>query len=110
MMEEITIMQLPLYEEADYLYHVVLEKTSYTLRFFYNLREESWSLDISFSDGEPIIKSVRLIPNFPILADKPMPFTGYFSLVAKPQEQNETITNPFDLWKYYELYYVYLSN
>ena len=109
-MSEPVLLKLPLFEEPDYRYHVVLENISYSLRFYYNLRQESWALDISYSDGEPIIKSVRVVPNFPMLADEPTPFSGYFALIPRPREQNETIINPYDLWKYYELYYVYLPN
>lgn len=109
-MEEHIFLTLPLFEDADYRYHVVLEKISYLLRFYYNTRQESWAMDVNYSDGEPIVKSVRLVPNFPLLFDSPYPFSGYFLLSAKPREENETIINPFDLWKYYELQYVYIPS
>jgi hypothetical protein len=38
-----------------------------------------------------------------------MPFTGFFYLESVGKEQNETVENPFEIWKYYKLFYGYIE-
>ena len=39
------VLELPLYNEADYEYDTTLNGVSYTIRMFYCERNQSWYLD-----------------------------------------------------------------
>lgn len=98
-------LSLPLYPDSDYFYTVALEKVAYRIRLYYNLRKKAWAMDVRFANGEPIALGVSLIPNYPVLIDHEMPFSGFFYLESRGKEVNETIDNPFEIWKYYKFYY-----
>lgn len=98
---------LPLYPDADYIYTVAIEKVAYRIRLYYNIRKQSWVLDIRYASGDPVALGVSLVPNYPVLIDHEMPFSGFFYLESKGREDNETINNPFEIWKYYRFYYGY---
>lgn len=104
-----TYLVLPLHKDPDYYYVVNLEGIAYKLRFYYNTKEKVWALDVRYANNDPIMMSVPLIPNYPIFQDYEMPFSGFFYLGAVGKEQNETTNNPFEIWKYYKLYYGYLE-
>lgn len=44
-----------------------LDGVLYQLALRYNERAESWSLDLFTVDGEPLLLSVRLVPNWNLL-------------------------------------------
>jgi hypothetical protein len=97
---------LPLYEESDYFYNVTIERVSYRFRFYYNERMKQWILDIYLSDKTPIILGVCLVPSYPMLYDYLDVFNGFLWLSPIGGNKNETISNPFELSKYYNLYYI----
>ena len=45
------VLELPLYNEPDYSYDVSLNRTSYTIRMFYNERSRSWHMDLQDQEG-----------------------------------------------------------
>ena len=96
---------LPLYNSSDYQYTFTLERVSYKFRFYYNERMRQWIMDIRLSDGTPVVLGTALVPYHPIGFDYITPFTGFFWLEAIGEDQNETISNPYDLSKYYRLFY-----
>jgi hypothetical protein len=103
----IQYVNLPLYDEEDYFYYVPLERTSYKLRIYYNSRIQGWILDLMEGNDEPIVMGMALVPNYPIAGDYLTSLTGFFWLEAIGAEKNETIINPYELWKYYRLFYIY---
>ena len=102
-------LRLPLFQESDYFYTVPLEGIAYKIRLYYNVKLEAWTMDISFANGEKIVCGVKVIPEYPMLIDHEMPFSGFFVLAPIGKNQNETKNNPYDLWKYYNLFYGYVD-
>lgn len=98
---------LPLHSEEDYTYNVSLEGNAYNLRFYYNNRMEKWIFDLSYANGDPIILGTPLVPNYELLIYYITPLSGMFYLEPIGKNQNETIINPFELWKYYNFFYIY---
>ena len=96
---------LPLYESADYFYNVSLENVSYRLRFYYSERIKQWIFDIRFADKTPVVLGEALVPLHPIGLDYITEFTGFFWLEPIGELKNETISNPYELSKYYRLFY-----
>ena len=107
MEDDYTYLILPLYEDPDYYYTVPLENVAYKIRFYYNTRAERWVMDVRYADNEPIILNSAVLPNYPMLADYPLPFSGFFLLNPKTEEINQVTSNPYEIWKYYELLYCY---
>jgi hypothetical protein len=104
---ESNFIELPLFDDIDYEYTVALEAVAYRLRFYYNARNESWALDISFADGVPITLGNRVLPGYPMTIDDTKPYSGFLYLEPIGEEDNETISNPYEIWKYYRLIYAY---
>lgn len=100
-------LTLPLYPDPDYIYTVAIERIAYRIRLCFNIRSQSWSMDIRYASGDPVALGVSLVPNYPVLIDHEMPFSGFFYLESKGKEANETVNNPFEIWKYYNFYYGY---
>lgn len=96
---------LPLYPDPDYTYVTTIEQIAYRLRFCFNIREQTWFLDVRYANNDPIALGVALIPNYPVLIDHDTPFSGFFYLSSIGEEKNQTVQNPYEIWKYYELYY-----
>lgn len=101
-------VNLTLYNHPNYSFTCSLEDRSYRIRLYYNERMASWVIDLSYSDRTPIILGQRLTPQFPLFLDYNLSgLSGYFHLVPIGKDQNYTSINPLELYRYYELYYVY---
>lgn len=106
-MIEAAYTTIPLYQTPDYRYYVSLEKVSYQIRFYYNERAERWIVDLSYSSGEPIVLGAALVSQYPMFYDYDLDMNGFFWLEPIGKSKNETISNPYEIDKYYRLYYVF---
>lgn len=104
-MENLEVLKLELYDLPDYSYVVPLDGTAYKLRFFFNTRAEAWVLEVYLADNTPVSLNNRLIENSEILKESHT-MQGYFKLVPLVREQNRAIESPYEIWKYYGLFYV----
>lgn len=102
-------VQLPLYSDQDYTYSVALEGQSYRIRITYNSVMQLYTMQVSDSDGNPIISGLGLVPEYPIGADYIIgSTTGNFILLPKANKDVESYkTYPDQIHKYYELSYLY---
>lgn len=103
----LTRVHLPLFKDADYEYTVSLERVAYKLRFYYNERMEQWMVDLRYANNDPIILGEAVVPQFPMFRDYLTELSGFFWLEPIGKSKNETISNPFELEKYYKLFYFY---
>ena len=104
----IKYVNLPLFDNPSYSYRISLEEISYKFKFYFNTRDNRWMFDLSYADGEPIVLGEALVPNYPILLDYNIEnLSGYMYLQPIGENQNETITNPYELNQYYTLRYYY---
>lgn len=102
------VEQLPLYEEPDYFYVVALEDIAYQLRFYYNERVQRWAIDLSYADNTPIILGEHLAREYPLFLDyEIIGLSGYFYLEPIGKPINETNEHPYEIWKYFNFYYIY---
>jgi hypothetical protein len=63
-----TIQQIPLpTDNPSFSQRVSLSGTDYVLRFDYNGRENRWYLDVFDTADSPIVRGVKLIPEWPLL-------------------------------------------
>lgn len=53
-------------ELTDYTMQVVLDSTTYTLRFRWNVRESSWYMDVMTETKEPLRNGLKITVGVPI--------------------------------------------
>lgn len=104
-MTEYEVIELPLYQDPAYNYDVVLERVSYNFSFYYNTVMKAWIYSVSYSDGTPLLSGMRLVPNYRMLERYPTQLTGFLALMPIGKNRLETISNPYEIYKYYKLYY-----
>ena len=61
-------LSMPIIEEDDFVQAVTIDDTVYKLHFAYNDVLKSWSMDIRDNQNKDLVRSVRIIPNFPLLS------------------------------------------
>ena len=104
----IKTVSLPLFQDADYHYVIPLENVAYQLRFYYNERMSQWMVDLSLADGTPLVMGEALTRAYPLFFDYEIPgLTGVFLLDLIGPDMNETRGNPFEIWNYFNLVYIY---
>lgn len=104
----IQVLDIELATDPDYQFIVPLEGVSYLLRLYYNERLEQWVIDLLTSGDDPIVLGAGIVPEYPLFVDYGITnLSGFFWLQPIGKNQNETVQNPFDLKKYYDLWYVY---
>ncbi len=59
---------IPTTTDANQFIPVVLEGVSYELQLLYNLRSDSWSLNVFNASGDLLAGSIRAVVNFPLLS------------------------------------------
>lgn len=100
--------ELPLYPDPDYYYPISLQGSVYRIRFYFNERVRKWAFDVSYSGGEPIVLGTSLVRGFPMFLDYNISgLDGYFLLREIGKDINNTISNDYEIWKYYKLYYIW---
>ena len=105
---ETIVLELPLYKDPDYAYIVSLQGRAYKIRLYYNERMSRWIFNLAYADGAPIVTGEALSLEYPLFLDYGVEdLTGYFYLSPIGKKQNNTELHPFELQKYYKLYYVY---
>lgn len=98
--------KIPIYEEWDYEYSVALEGVNYVLRFYYKDRTQTWTMSISYEEGDPIVLGEMLSPKRVIMLDRIKGLNGFFWMEPISNSINETVINPDKIYKYYNLYYI----
>lgn len=105
------IIQLPLFTDVYHEYSLPLEDDNFILTFLWQERTSSWYMDIRKDDLTPVVLGIRLVIDFPILADyklKDFGLNGYFVLEDKGQYiSNKLSTSPEALADNYQLFYLY---
>lgn len=101
-------IKLPLFDSWDYEYTTVLQDTSYTVRLYYSDRMETWSIDISLEEGTNLIQGEAILPYKPTIDGVIENLTGFFWLEPISLDDNQTFQHPSMLFKYFNLYYIYL--
>jgi hypothetical protein len=101
-------VELPLFNEPDYIYQVSLEDNSYSLRFTYNQVMKLTTLSIYDVDQKPVCCGVGLVPNYPIILSYALPeLTGAFIMASKAAVDTEFYKiYPENLATYYTLSYI----
>lgn len=103
-------VSMPLYEDSDYEYQISLEGNAYTFRIYYNSRCTQWFFDLTRDNGESVVLGEALVPLYPILADYAIPdLSGFLFLEPIGESLEKYRTAPFELYKWYRLFYVYDS-
>lgn len=62
------IRTIPFPSAPRWVQDVALDGEVYTLRGRYNVRWDSWVMDIETADGEPILTGIRLVLNLPLFS------------------------------------------
>lgn len=108
-MSTYTSVNLPLYPDYYYSYVIALEGNSYTLDFKYNEWGKKWYFSLFDQDSNPVVQSVALVPEYPILSTFITPnLTGIFWLSPIPSVNTEKYVEfPANLDQYYTFEYIY---
>lgn len=62
------MIQISMTDANDFVQSVTLDNTVYKLHFAYNDVLKGWSMDIRDSQNIDIVRSIRIVPNFPLLS------------------------------------------
>lgn len=62
------MIQISMIDVNDFVQSVTFDDTVYKLHFSYNDVFKSWSMDIRDSQNNDIVRSIRIVPNFPLLS------------------------------------------
>lgn len=62
------MIQISMTDANDFVQSVTLDDTVYKLHFAYNDVLKGWSMDIRDSQNTDIVRSIRVVPNFPLLS------------------------------------------
>ena len=100
---------MPLYSDPYYTYSFSLNKIAYNFVFRYSTREACWYMDILTADNVPLIVSVKLVPNFPMLEGLIVDsLDGVFYLIPLVESNLYKFeTDPENISEYFQLVYVY---
>lgn len=101
-------IKLPLYDSWDYEYNVTVDSVNLGFRIFYSDRTKSWSIDLSYADGESIVEGERIVPFRPIMDDKVKGISGFMWLEPISSEQPNINAYPDQIHRYYNLYFIYI--
>jgi hypothetical protein len=100
---------LPLYSDPSYLYSTDLQGTSFDLTFNYNVRMQSWYLDIRQTGAENyLLQGIKITPEHEIAEGYLLEgLTGYFLLVPIGNSIEKYKTEPQNLSTWFNFFYVY---
>ena len=105
----ISVVPLVLFSEPSYVYSVDLQGVSFDLTFNYNVRMQSWYLDVRQTGAEDyLLQGIKITPEHEIgqgyLLDG---LTGYFLLVPIGNSIEKYKTEPQNLSTWFNFFYVY---
>ena len=94
-----------------YTYNTTLGRVAYNITMRFSNREKCWYMDIRTRDNVPVILSVKLVPNYPMLEGYQLgELTGYLLLFSVvPSNLYKIETEPENIADYFQLVYVYES-
>lgn len=76
------IITCPLYNKPYYSYTIDLSSETFTLTFRYSTRSEIYVMDIEDAEENSLIRSVPLVPTYPLLQQYSLPSPlGEFILI-----------------------------
>ena len=59
------IIEIPVdSNQASQRFEISLDGTLYVLRLYWNIRQETWQMDILASDNVPLIRGIKIMPNW----------------------------------------------
>lgn len=62
------MQKIELIDANDFVISVVLDSTSYKLKFGWNDAAQNWYVDVRTGKGVTIISGIAVVPNFPLFA------------------------------------------
>ena len=105
--------QLPTYIDPYFGYRMSIEGQTRNFTFYWNERASCWEVDIVNADGVIVIQGMKLVPQYPILADYDLTsvgLTGYFCVLPSNDNQTGRLEdNPEALTQFFGLYYVTIT-
>ena len=104
-------VDIPLDNSAFYDLSITLQGESYVIEFVYNERVQLYFMSLFDADRNPIVQSVAVVPNYPIMFDYVIPnLTGWFTLIPKGKLDQEAYKLfPENIKEYYSFVYAYLG-
>ncbi len=92
-----------------YTYTTTLDRVAYNIVMRYSVREECWYMDIKTRDNVPVIVSVKLVPNYPILEGLQLgELNGYFLFFPTLNSNLYKVdSEPANIADYFQLVYIY---
>lgn len=107
------VTELPLFSDPYFEYTTPLEDENFVITFRWNERSMDWYLEVFKEDLTPVIKSMKLVSYYPVMADfafKESGLSGYFTLVDSGDKvSNKLKLGPQSLSQYYRLFYTYVT-
>lgn len=92
-----------------YSFKTSLNNIQYRIVIRYQTRDTSWYMDLYSADNTPIIVSVKLVPDYPLLKDFILDsLTGFFWLSADvPANKEKFRTDPENIADFFTFRYFY---
>lgn len=108
------ITQLPLSSDPVYRYTIALEGQARLLYFYWNERVAHWYLDIRNVDETPITLGLKLVPDYPLLADYALEgknWKGLLYLTPDNSELTSSISDsPAMMPQFFKLFHSYVKD
>lgn len=101
-------LNLPLYQEQDYFYSIVLDEVACVFRLYYNQRVDGWFFDIK-EEGTSnyFIQGERLVALYPMLLDYTfLPMSGFLWLEPIGESVEKFRTDSYNIAKWFRLFYI----
>ena len=79
-------------DSNDFVETVTLDDKVYKLHFAYNGNSKDWTIDIRDSNNVDIVRSIKIVPNFPLLAQNKRHDLPKGELIAVVNNNKQVIT------------------
>lgn len=79
-------------DSNDFVETVTLDDKVYKLHFAYNGNSKDWTIDIRDSNNVDIVRSIKIVPNFPLLAQYKRHDLSKGELIAVVNNNKQVIT------------------
>lgn len=101
-------VKLPLYQEQDYFYSVVLDEVACVFRLYYNQRVDGWFFDIrEEGTSNYFVQGERMVALYPMLLDyTSLPVRGFLWLEPIGESVEKFRTDSYNIAKWFRLFYI----
>lgn len=96
---------IPFKDPSSFVEQVTLSGTIFILMFNWNSLNEFWTMDIRNRDEEPIVLGIKIVPNYPLLAQYTETNLPLGEIVCQNIVKSPDVIRRFDIGQNFLLVY-----